>query len=119
MPKINDTILQSIITSQFPVDYNTILQYLESKKITPNKTTIYRNIEKLENKGTIRKVLLSDKKQYWEKTQTSSQYHFHLICNLCKTIECRELSNSLDLNLADFLIQKTDLNLFGLCRQCQ
>lgn len=119
MPKINDIISNLIHDSTIPIDYNTIAKVLKTSGLTPNKTTIYRNLEALENDGTIQKVLLSDQKQYWEKVQQSPYYHFHLICNLCKKIECRELTKTLNLGFDDFQVQKTDFNLFGLCNQCQ
>jgi Fe2+ or Zn2+ uptake regulation protein len=119
MPKINDIIQNLITDSASPVEYNQIAEFLQSQDLAPNKTTIYRNLEKLEQDRLIKKVLLSDQKQYWEKAQTHSHFHFHLICNLCKKIECREFTRSLDLGFKDFLIQKTDFNLFGLCQKCQ
>jgi Fe2+ or Zn2+ uptake regulation protein len=121
MPKINDIILNSILDSSNPVDFNLISDSLTAENLSPNKTTIYRNLEKLESEGLIQKVLLSDQKQYWEKIQSdqfNQHFHFHLICNLCKKIECRELSKVLDLGFNDFQIQKTDFNLFGLCQNC-
>jgi Fe2+ or Zn2+ uptake regulation protein len=119
MPKINDIILALITQSTNPIDFNDIASSLSHENLSPNKTTIYRNLEKLEADGAIKKVLLSDQKQYWEKAQTNAHYHFHLICNLCKKIECREFNKTLDLGFTDFLIQKSEFNLFGLCKQCQ
>jgi Fe2+ or Zn2+ uptake regulation protein len=119
MSKINDIISNSIFNSTIPVDYIYIAQDLRDSGLTPNKTTIYRNLDNLERQGVIQKVVLSDQKQYWEKLQNSPHYHFHLICKMCKKIECRELVKALDLGFRDFKIQKTDFNLFGLCNQCQ
>jgi Fe2+ or Zn2+ uptake regulation protein len=119
MAKINKVILNSITKSDNPIDFIQISDTLNAQKLSPNKTTIYRNLEKLEQDGLIKKVLLSDQKQYWEKVQTSSHYHFHLVCNLCKKIECREFAKPLDLGFTDFLIQKSEFNIFGLCQQCQ
>ena len=117
MPKINDLIQTLITNSSSPVEYSQISDFLQSKDLSPNKTTIYRNLEKLQQDRLIKKVLLSDQKQYWEKLQTGS--HVHLICNLCKKIQCRELSKPLDLGLIGFSVQKSEFNLFGLCQKCE
>ena len=118
MFKINQFIQNLIDNSNNPIEYKQISSYLQSNDLSPNKTTIYRNLEKLEQEGLIKKVLLSDQKQYWEKVQTNPHYHFHLICNLCKKIECREFTKVLDLDFIGFLIQKSEFNLFGLCQKC-
>jgi Fe2+ or Zn2+ uptake regulation protein len=119
MPKINATIQDLLDNSKSPLEFSYISEYLQTIDLKPNKTTIYRNLEKLEKQKLIKKVILSDQKQYWEKNQKEPHLHFHLICNLCKKIECRELSKVLDLGFTDFVIQKADLNLFGLCQKCQ
>lgn len=116
MTKINQTILDSIIMSDNPIDFNSITKALVVHNLDPNKTTVYRNLEKLETDGLIKRVLLSDHKQYWEKAESDN--HFHLICNLCNKIECREVE-TLGLSFGNFKVQKTDLNVRGLCQLCQ
>ncbi len=121
--KINQLIQQLIQSSHSPVDFEQIMVFLATQNIKPNKTTIYRNLDKLQKDGTINKVILSDQKQFWEivhnQTQNNHQ-HFHLICNICTKIECQELPNFPNFNLSNlgFKIQKTEINLFGLCQDC-
>jgi Fur family transcriptional regulator, ferric uptake regulator len=119
MSKVSNIIFNLINNSESPVDFGRISEALLLENETPNKTTIYRNLEKLESEGHIKKVLLSDQKQYWEKSHSIALAHFHLICNLCKKIQCREFSNMPEIQFSNFLIQKSEYNLFGICQNCQ
>ena len=102
-----------------PIDFAEITNYLYSQGISPNKTTIYRNLEKLEKEGLIKKVILSDHKQFWEMAQTNPDHqHYHLICQKCEKIECRDLDQNFQPQLSNFQTQKTELNLYGFCHNC-
>jgi Fe2+ or Zn2+ uptake regulation protein len=117
--KTEQIIHQLIQINHTPVDFAEITNYLHSKSLLPNKTTIYRNLEKLEKEGLIKKVILSDHKQYWELVQTNPErQHFHLICQKCEKIECQELDSELAFKLINFKVLKTELNLYGFCQNC-
>ena len=119
MSKTEQIIAELIQTRHTPVDFAEISTYLGSQGTLPNKTTIYRNLEKLEKEGVIKKVILSDHKQFWELSQTNPVHqHYHLICQKCEKIECKELGQVLDLQSTSFVPQKTELNLYGLCQNC-
>jgi Fur family transcriptional regulator, ferric uptake regulator len=119
MSEISITIKGFIKSQNKPTDYSDIKTCLISNKLKPNKTTIYRILEKLEKEGLIKKVILSDQKQYWELTQTNHAHqHFHLICQKCENIECQELDSELAFKLNNFKVLKTELNLYGFCQNC-
>ena len=119
MSKTEQIITKLIQTRHTPVDFAEISMYLVSKGISPNKTTIYRNLEKLEKEGIVKKVILSDHKQFWELAQVNLDHqHYHLICQKCEKIECKELEQALTLQSTGFTPQKTELNLYGLCQNC-
>lgn len=115
-----DKLIRTLLKKKHtPVDFTEIASYLNSQGILPNKTTIYRNIEKLEKEGLIKKVIVSDHKQFWELTQTNLDHqHYHLICQKCEKIECRDLNQNFQLQLSNFQTQKTELNLYGFCQNC-
>ena len=115
-----DKLIEALLkTRHSPADFADILQYLNSQGILPNKTTIYRNLEKLEKDGIIKKVILSDHKQFWELSQSNSDHqHYHLICQKCEKIECQDLDQSFQLQPSSFQTQKTELNLYGVCQNC-
>jgi Fe2+ or Zn2+ uptake regulation protein len=118
MSKIADLIVDLIARSKAPLDFGVIESHLIQNNLSPNKTTIYRNLEKLETEGLLKKVILSDQKQFWEKIHSLSRYHFHLICTICDKIECRESISFFNFDLGQFQIQKTELNFFGKCQNC-
>jgi Fe2+ or Zn2+ uptake regulation protein len=117
--KTEESILELIESRHTPINFVDIFQNLKDSRVTPNKTTIYRNLEKLEKEGLIKKVILSDHKQYWELAQTNPEHqHFHLICQKCEKIECQELDSELAFKLINFKVLKTELNLYGFCQNC-
>lgn len=88
-----------------------------------NKTTIYRDLATMERAGIIRKVIVSDRKQYFELTERG--HHHHLICTLCDHIQDIDLDEESVLKRAEqlgdklgFLIQSHAVEFYGLCRSC-
>ncbi len=121
--KTEPLIQQLINNGHSPINFEQIATFLESQNLKPNKTTIYRNLEKLEKDGLIKKVILSDQKQFWEVVHYNSKthqdhQHYHLICNSCTNIECQELPRII-LPKLNFNVQRMEINLFGLCNNCQ
>ena len=113
------TIHELIKSKHTPVDFADITSHLDSEGISPNKTTIYRNLEKLEKEGLIQKVILSDHKQFWELAQTNPAHqHYHLICQKCEKIECKELDSDLAFKFINFKVLNTNLSLYGFCQNC-
>lgn len=117
--KTEQSIKALLKSKHTPADFAEISAYLDLKGALPNKTTIYRNLEKLEKESFIKKVILSDHKQYWELAQTDpQQQHYHLICQKCEVIECKELSFEVAFEFLNFKILKTNLNFYGFCQNC-
>jgi Fur family ferric uptake transcriptional regulator len=50
-----------------------------------NKTTIYRDLAAMEQAGILQKVIVSDRKQYFELTERG--HHHHFVCTKCEGIE--------------------------------
>jgi Fe2+ or Zn2+ uptake regulation protein len=116
-------ILEFITNNHSPTSFENIADSLLKDGFNPNKTTIYRNLDKLQSEGLIKKVILSDSKQFWEivdsKSRNSQKYeHFHLICGICDKIECREIPKVFSLSFDNFNVQKTEFNVFGTCQNC-
>lgn len=89
-----------------------------------NKTTIYRDLSALEQAGIVQRVIVSDRKQYFELTERG--HHHHFICLECNEVE-DILINESDLSrqetlLADqkgFSVFRHSLEFFGLCKLCK
>ena len=88
-----------------------------------NKTTIYRDLAALERAGIVERVIVSDRKQYFELTERG--HHHHFVCLECDTVE------DILLDEADFLKQgerlaeqsgfsilRHSVEFFGRCRMC-
>jgi Fur family ferric uptake transcriptional regulator len=89
-----------------------------------NKTTVYRDLAAMEQAGIIRKVIVSDRKQYFELTERG--HHHHLICLDCDRIQDVEIEDSRLLRQArqlseqlKFRIQEHTVEFYGLCKVCQ
>jgi Fe2+ or Zn2+ uptake regulation protein len=119
MPQRTNLLIQDfILGNKSPTSFTQIQDFLVTQNINVNKTTIYRNLEKLEQEDKIRKVLLSDQKQFWEKNPLDNG-HCHLICEKCQKVECVELKSPISFPSNDFQTSKVELNLVGLCKNCQ
>ena len=88
-----------------------------------NKTTIYRDLELLEQLSLVRRVMLSDRKQYFELTERG--HHHHLVCTSCDQMQDIAIEDDRLVAQAEmigkkynFLITTHTIEFFGLCKQC-
>lgn len=99
-----------------PVDVSVLVS-----KIGVNKTTVYRQIEKLLIDNIIIEVELGDGKKRYELK--SLDHHHHLVCKKCGSLEDIELDESVILNEVSkrttFKVESHNLEFFGLCRKCK
>jgi Fur family transcriptional regulator, peroxide stress response regulator len=119
MTPTKNTILEKIKNSKKPINFEQIRTHLTALGQSPNKTTIYRNLEKLEEQKLINKVTLSDQKMYWESSHNHSDHqHLHLVCNICQSVECRDFENKIDLNISGFVVNDYEITVSGTCQKC-
>src|SRR5574343_1958358 len=88
-----------------------------------NKTTVYRDLAAMERSGIIRRVMVSDRTQYYELTERG--HHHHFICIGCDSIrdvaiedaglmaQARRLGTELQ-----FVIEEHALEFYGRCSRC-
>ena len=88
-----------------------------------NKTTIYRDLETLEKAGVVQKVMVSDRKQYFELTERG--HHHHFVCRQCDLVEDVDIEDGMLLQQArklgeklSFSIEQHAVEFYGLCRKC-
>ena len=88
-----------------------------------NKTTIYRDLTLLEEAGVIHRVIVSDRKQYFELAER--EHHHHLVCLGCDAVEDVLLDEVAlvrqEARLAKergFSVSRHSLEFFGLCKAC-
>ncbi len=88
-----------------------------------NKTTIYRILNRFEEKGTVHFVTGKNGKAYYalcDNCGTSHKIHnhIHFECKECKEVTCQP--NTLQIpNLEGFMIQEAQLLIIGICNKCK
>lgn len=101
-----------------------LLAILSKRGFAVNKTTIYRQLQALEDYNVIRAVHFTDRSIRYEMVNSSGHHH-HLVCLECKRIE--DVSFPTDLKIQEDIIRKKhhfkvlqhSLEFFGLCKKCQ
>lgn len=91
------------------------------RKVTPHKTTLYREIEHLVVWGIVNKVQLSETRVSYE---LATDHHHHFVCERCSGVTklsfCEKMMTSLTVLLQQQGKQITHHNFefFGLCELC-
>ncbi len=117
--EVRQAIVSILENAQKPLVAKYLLALLERKGLSPNKTTVYRQLEKMEADGLVHKVFISDKEASYE---TRKEHHHHLVCGSCGKIEDVDLYD--EKFIKKLLTQKGfatidhRLEIFGFCRSC-
>lgn len=98
-------------------------QLLEAKGFKPNKTTLYRMLEKLVEDGLVETPLLDTKVTYYE---LKTYHHHHFRCESCDAIKCiadPELESQIHalehkLEAKGLKITNHNFSLSGKCLTC-
>lgn len=98
-----------------------LVEKLETKKINPDRSTIYRELRFLtKNNVIIKNTILGI--DYYEIPQ---DHHHHLVCMRCDSISKVEIGNHLEKQEKQiakqnrFNIINHSLEFYGYCRKCQ
>ena len=119
--KIKKAIIDALLESCCFLTKTELIKKLKSKKIHPDRSTIYRELKFLEkNNIVIRNTILGT--DYYEIPQT---HHHHLVCVKCNKIDKVEIDNRLkkeEKQIAQknkFNIINHSLEFYGYCHKCQ
>lgn len=120
---ISNHVLRQLEDSHHPLSVSQIMDRLAKHNMNPNKTTIYRILDKLITKGAVTEISVRNGATFYE---FSHQHHHHFICNECETVFCLDACHvhSHGINLTELLpnkkfkIQSHDFNLYGVCEPC-
>lgn len=110
--------------SLIPLSVADILEEFRTMKKSVNKTTVYRELERMEILGIIHRVQLGQRKHYYELA--SREHHHHLVCLRCERVEDVDV-NEKELRAEErkvsdeknFSIVRHSLEFFGVCLECQ
>ncbi len=100
--------------SQEPLCYSQIESSLNTKY---NKTSVYRQLEKLLNNGVLNK-LETNKGSFYE-LKSSSNNHLHTHCKICNDIKCiADQTIKPSEGVSGFVNEQFSLVIEGLCGKC-
>ncbi len=124
LTKTREGLLQLFLTLSTPLSVPRILDELACLGLSVNKTTVYRELERLEKVGIVRSLSLGDRKQYFELA--TRDHHHHFVCVECDEVE-DVLFDELDLSKQEaclaqkkgFSVFNHSLEFFGLCKMCR
>lgn len=121
--KIRTAVVEILSTHHEPIAVPDLLIALAKKKITANKTTIYRELAALKHEQIVQEVQFGENKKRYELMP--EDHHHHLICLECDKVEDVELAN--DVTVIEkkitkkhaFTIVNHTLEFYGVCKNCQ
>lgn len=112
--------LINILTNQLvPYSFIDINDILISKDLQYNKTSIYRQLEKMLEEELI-KVIDTPNGKVWELK--TNHEHTHFICEQCNNTLCLDFDTNVLQEIANFnnsiKLKIKNLSLSGLCSKC-
>ncbi|MDP3957144.1 MAG: Fur family transcriptional regulator [bacterium] len=123
LTKTRKALIELFFLCETPLSAQDILRELCEARRAVNKTTVYRELERLQKIGIIGTVQLGDRKQYYELV--ASEHHHHLVCLKCEKVENivldeKKLKEEAKRAAAvkNFLTLRHSLEFFGLCKMC-
>jgi Fe2+ or Zn2+ uptake regulation protein len=105
------------LTEPKPYSFNDLNDFLKSRGINCNKSTLYRQLQNLESRKLITSII-SNHGQMWEKFHDHN--HVHLLCKKCDDMKCFDIDQVLldNINKMDTQFSINTVNLVGTCSKC-
>ena len=111
LTKTRQGLLELFLTMHTPLSVPRILDELACRGLSVNKTTVYRELERLETNSIVRSLSLGDRKQYFELA--TRDHHHHFVCIECDQVE-DVLFDEFDLSKQEALLaQKKGFSVFN------
>lgn len=121
--KTRRLVIESMVTHAMPVSVQELLQVWSKKRMSVNKTTLYRELDFLEEQGIVRQVQLGQDRKRYELTMGA--HHHHIRCIECGRIEdvdfpdhLRSTVNHIQKN-TKFTVIDHSLEFVGVCADCR
>ena len=119
--KQKDIVLLSLDEYRVHPTAEELYKYIHQKYSDIGVATVYRNLNKLSEKGLIKKITGLDGSSHYDSCM---EPHFHFICDCCGRIY------DIPMNISNYLIEKAeeftdckitsmDMTFRGLCRECE
>jgi Fe2+ or Zn2+ uptake regulation protein len=98
-----------------PLSFKDIEKFLTNYKLKPNKSSIYRQLDKLIENQYLRLVQVCDC-NLWE---LNSKKHAHFVCNNCSRVICIAIDqNYLSALKIDQNLEIEEVHFKGVCQNC-
>ncbi len=122
--KNRTAILEFLSHQDTPISADEILRHVQEEHQAVNKTTVYREIFFLLDKGFIHEVEFGDGKKRYE-IAINRPHHHHIICVNCRAIQDIPLDEEFENQekkiemTTGYKLSSHMLEFFGLCSSCQ
>lgn len=121
LTKIKKAIIDILSTSYCFLSQQELVEQLRVKKITPDRSTIYRELQFLTKNNIIIKNTIAGVNYY----EIPQDHHHHLVCLSCNSISDVKIGNHLEKQEKQiskqhkFNIINHSLEFYGYCHKCQ
>lgn len=118
-----DILIDILQKSKKPLSVPELLLLLEKRNTVVNKTTIYREIEKLINHAVVKEIYFGNDKARYELTDRD--HHHHIICVECKRVDDVFVNQNIEseqktiAKTLNYKVLDHSLEFFGVCKSCQ
>jgi len=124
LTKLRKAMIGVFARAKKPLTVPEIINLLNKKELYPNKTSIYRHIEKFTDNDIIRIVHVEDGATHYE---LQKKHHHHFVCNECNDVICLDdkhimrLVNAMvsSLQKKGFAVSSHRLSFEGICNKCK
>lgn len=95
---------------------------IEKKLDKFDRITLYRTLKLFTENGILHEIVLPNEKKYATCHEQCSEHghqhdHLHFHCSSCKNTFCVN-TTVVPIELDGFKVQSAELNVFGLCKEC-
>lgn len=121
---VHRTLLSIFANHNAPLSAADLLASLKKKKLVVNKTTVYRQLAAMQERGVIREVIFGDRTARYELNEQGSHHH-HLVCLKCHTVSDVDFPDDLSRQertiwkKKKFKVLHHSLEFFGWCNECK
>jgi Fe2+ or Zn2+ uptake regulation protein len=121
--KAHRAILRVLEEGRAPLAETELRSRLLKRGVKVNKTTVYRQLAGLKERGAVKEIDFGDGKKRFESN--AGEHHHHLVCTKCKRVdevrlpgEFADLEKTISKHKKFTIIDHT-LEFFGLCVNCK
>lgn len=122
--RVRRSLLALFEKTAHPLSVPELLEQLKKDGVSANKTTIYRQLDSLREKGIIKEIPIAGHALHYELA-TQKNHHHHLICVTCHRKQ--DISVTEDFKRHERSIKKKQqfdithhsLEFYGYCKHCR